>query len=409
VVISIEEKRFKNNLQAAAHTVGMAIAQPFGKKHQLTIFDGSRFHAYLWNRLFEKTLPPEDYDLLVNRSYRILRAPWHGLHLAGLWTRWLGFSKYPSLDTRGIDVLISETPFPGIVSPGTKLVVRYHDAFPLTMPHTIKNRRYHQAIHYSALQCNVKNGAWFVCVSDSTRNELISLFPNAASRAVTIRNTISRAYFKEDSQPHRVADILPLRFSSNIKPTTASRIRRLLTTADPQTPFDYLLTVNTLEPRKNFMNLLAAWGTLRASGFPNLKLIVVGERGWHSGNILKAFRPWIERAQLIQLEKVPASELRVLYRHASVTVCPSLAEGFGYSGQESLHSGGRVAASNIATHREIYGDAAVYFQPHDPIDIAKCLAGLLREPKPLRHPVELTQREPLSWSKFLHENNWDPT
>ena len=76
---------------------------------------------------------------------------------------------YPGSIPRGFDVMLVETPFPGRVSPRTRMVVRYHDAIPLLMPHTIKDRGYHRAAHYQALLRNVRDGAWFACVSEATR------------------------------------------------------------------------------------------------------------------------------------------------------------------------------------------------------------------------------------------------
>jgi len=60
------------------------------------------------------------------------------------------------------------------------------------------------------------------------------------------------------------------------------------------------------------------------------------------------------------LNNVPADDLRVLYRHAAATVCPSLAEGFDFSGVEAMRCGGVVLASDIPVHREVYQDAAHY-------------------------------------------------
>ena len=73
------------------------------------------------------------------------------------------------MSTRGFDVLIAETPFPGTLAQGTQMVVRYHDAIPLLMPHTITDKTFHQAAHYHALRRNVQSGAWFACVSDASR------------------------------------------------------------------------------------------------------------------------------------------------------------------------------------------------------------------------------------------------
>ena len=74
---------------------------------------------------------------------------------------------------------------------------------------------------------------------------------------------------------------------------------------------------------------------------------------------------------------VPADDLRVLYRHAQATVCPSLAEGFDFSGVEAMRCGGIAIASDIPVHREIYEDAAEYFDPYDTASLADALSRTL--------------------------------
>ena len=56
------------------------------------------------------------------------------------------------LDTSDFDIMIAETPYPATVSRRTTLIVRYHDAIPVLMPHTISDRGHHQASHYRALR-----------------------------------------------------------------------------------------------------------------------------------------------------------------------------------------------------------------------------------------------------------------
>ena len=136
--------------------------------------------------------------------------------------------------------------------------------------------------------------------------------------------------------------------------------------------------VSTIEPRKNHALLMQAWEMLRYSSHPQLKLVVVGNTGWDQGPVLQSFRPWAERGELYWLNNVPAAELRALYTHAAVTVCPGLAEGFDYSGVEAMKCGCPVAASDIAVHREIYGQAAAYFNAYSAADAAQCLAQLLQ-------------------------------
>jgi hypothetical protein len=77
---------------------------------------------------------------------------------------------------------------------------------------------------------------------------------------------------------------------------------------------------------------------------------------------------------------VPAPDLRVLYRHAVATVCPSLGEGFDFSGVESMRSGGRVIASDIPVHREIYDNAAEYFNPYSTVSLLDALKTVVYAP-----------------------------
>jgi len=80
------------------------------------------------------------------------------------------------------------------------------------------------------------------------------------------------------------------------------------------------------------------------------------------------------------LNKVPAPDLRVLYRHAAAKVCPSLGEGFDYSGVEAMASGGVVIASDIPVHREVYDDAAEYFDPYSTMSLVRALKKVLYDP-----------------------------
>jgi glycosyltransferase involved in cell wall biosynthesis len=283
-------------------------------------------------------------------------------------TSYLGAPLYPTLDTSDFDLMISETPYPATVSKRTKLIVRYHDAIPLLMPHTISDRHYHHAFHYGALRKNAANGAWFVCVSEATRRDLLSVFPQLEKRSLTIHNMVSHHYFHDASSPDRLPEIVKTRSTSRLSPQVQARVT-------PQ--MQYLLIVSTIEPRKNHLTLLSAWESLRARQYPGLKLMVVGRRGWHHHSIIRKFRPWMEQGEAFVLEDVPAPDLRLLYKHSAATVCPSLGEGFDFSGIEAMMSGTAVAASDIGVHREIYREAAEYFNPYSAEDVAKAIGSVI--------------------------------
>jgi glycosyltransferase involved in cell wall biosynthesis len=378
VVIALEQHAWDSGLRAIARTFEMAFWHLVGGSEKLARFDAQHFRDYLWRRFFARTLPPSDFDVVTRASFRIARVPWNAMHICALVTRHLGYPLYPRLDTSDFDIMIAETPYPATVSKRTQLVVRYHDAIPLLMPHTISDRHYHHAFHYGALRKNVARGAWFVCVSDATRRDLLSVFPQLETRSLTIHNMVSHDYFREESSAERVPEIIKTRLNAKIKPPLDPSFKRRLFDDGARTePLDYLLVVSTIEPRKNHLALLSAWERLRVERFPALKLLVVGKLGWHHKPIVRKFRPWMERGDVFLLEDVPSADLRLLYRHARATVCPSFGEGFDFSGVEAMKSGGAVVASNIAVHREIYADAAEFCNPYDIDDVSRAIQNVI--------------------------------
>jgi len=375
VVIMLEQKFLRSHLSVPL----IAVRRLCGASETLTRFETHQFRDFIWRRLFSRSLPSTDFDVVTRRDFRVARSPWTAMHICALISKGLGYAVFPRLNTHDFDVMITETPYPATVSKGTRLVVRYHDAIPLLMPHTISERHHHQAFHYRALRRNVESGAWFACVSEATRKELLSIFPQVESRSVTIHNMVSHDYFDEPSSKGRVREIIRARLNpriaqAHLDPTLKARL--FGESGEAAAP-DYLLIVSTIEPRKNHLSLLCAWERLRVDRFAGLNLIVVGSLGWHQRSIVKKFVPWLERGELFMLEDVPSPELRLLYKHARATICPSFAEGFDLSGVEAMMSGGAVVASDIAVHREVFADGAEYFNPYSAEDLVQALANVI--------------------------------
>lgn len=418
VVISLQQapsallpKRVSHALSLLKGGLSLTGRQLLGVSQELTHFEAEHFRDFVWRALFAKTLSAADIEAVVTAGFRVASVPWGVMHRFGLLTKpFTGRARYPTLDTRGYDVMVAETPYPGHVARGTRMVVRYHDAIPMLMPHTISDKAYHQASHYQALRANVRAGAWFSCVSEATRRDLLSIFPEAEARSSTIYNMVSASYFPEDSSASRVAEILRTRRNPRV-----AQSPHVLTGHAP----DYLLMVSTIEPRKNHLTLLSAWERLRTTLAAPLKLVLVGMLGWDSKAIVKKMRPWLEQGEVLLLEDVPADELRMLYRHARLTACPSLYEGFDFSGIEAMRSGGLVAASDIAVHREIYQDASAYFSPYSAEDMAEVIGSLLRHPTAPAIETMRTRGQQVSaryaeevllpeWAAFLHSIERQP-
>jgi glycosyltransferase involved in cell wall biosynthesis len=377
--------RFVVSTQKQVHSPYLATASAaarriLGHSESLCRFEPAHFADFTWRTFFSRTLHADDFESVTTAGYRVARVPWTGMHRWALLTRFLHRPLHLKLDTTGFDVMISETPYPGVVSKGTRLVVRYHDALPLLMPHTISEMAYHQASHYQALRCNVEAGALFACVSEATRRDLVAIFPQAESRSTVIHNMVSHHYFREESPHELVPETLRTRVNYTLLLDLKLEVKKLRIASGTAAgaPLDYLLMVSTIEPRKNHVALVSAWERLRATR-PGLKLVLVGALGWEHGLIVRRLRPWIDRGELFVLEEVPAEELRRLYCHARATVCPSFGEGFDFAGVEAMRCGSPVVASNIPVHREIYGEAAEYFNPYESEDLTRALLAVIGE------------------------------
>jgi glycosyltransferase involved in cell wall biosynthesis len=372
------------------------------KKVKLSRFRALHFEDFLWRTLFAKTLPAGDFDLVSGRDQRICSTPWHTMHMAGLYSlNFLPNPVYPRLDTRDVDIFIGQTPYPGRVDSSTAMVIRYHDALPVFMPHTIGDKSLHQATHFYALKSNVRSGAWFACVSDATRNDLLKLFPEAAKRAVTIHNMVSHHYVDRPAAASLVPGIIRSRLYEGDGEKNYSLMPKFFSNREKENfyvkhlggkNFRYLLIVSTIEPRKNHSRLMAAWEVIKADIDPDLKLVVVGTLGWDVKAIVTSFGEWIARGQLFSLHAVPAPDLRVLYQHAAATVCPSLGEGFDFSGVEAMASGGVAVGSDIPVHREVFGDAAEYFDPYATTSLVQALKRVLYDTDAPANAERLRQR-----------------
>jgi glycosyltransferase involved in cell wall biosynthesis len=116
----------------------------------------------------------------------------------------------------------------------------------------------------------------------------------------------------------------------------------------------YVLTVATLERRKNLETLLAAMPLVRRR-HPELRLAVAGQPGWQG--------PSLDVESVFPLGYVDDDELAALYRGAEVFVYPSRFEGFGMPIVEAMASGTPVVSSAHPSMDEASGDATVRADP----------------------------------------------
>jgi glycosyltransferase involved in cell wall biosynthesis len=126
----------------------------------------------------------------------------------------------------------------------------------------------------------------------------------------------------------------------------------------------YVLTVSTLEARKNVETLVAAMRIVRGR-IPDVRLAVAGAEGWQA--------PILDEDWIDALGFVDAEELRRLYRGASVFAYPSRFEGFGMPVVEAMASGAPVVASAHPSLDDASGDAALRADPSSPEEFAAAI------------------------------------
>jgi len=102
---------------------------------------------------------------------------------------------------------------------------------------------------------------------------------------------------------------------------------------------------------------------------------------------------------------VPDKDLAVLYKQAESYVFPSLSEGFGLPGLEAMAVGCPVIASNIPVLKEIYGDAAIYFDPKKPAELAGKIELIMNDQKLKTDLISKghEQVKKYSWEKMTRE------
>jgi glycosyltransferase involved in cell wall biosynthesis len=216
---------------------------------------------------------------------------------------------------------------------GVPRVITVHDLAYLMVPERAPAplRRYLEAV----VPRMMAQAARIVIVSETTRRDIEERYPMHRDKLVVVPNGVERRFF----------DAIP----------PGQELRRKLSLPDA-----YLLSVGTIEPRKNLVNLFAA---LRARPRLGVPLVVAGRRGWDAEPIYLAAAD-LERAGLVQfLGHVPDDSLPSLYAGAAALIYPSWYEGFGLPVLEAMAAGVPVVASTAPALTEVGGELITSVAP----------------------------------------------
>lgn len=217
---------------------------------------------------------------------------------------------------------------------------------------------------------------------DHYRNKLIPLYTRlfiaAAVRRANVLCTISKLSQREIALNYKVlADRMPI-----VYPGVSARYRLQPEGAVAairekySLPGRFFLFVGAWGRRKNLPRLIDAFHILLHQESTDLKLIMVGASSGSSEVEDRLRDPEIAPHTRL-LGFVPDEDMPAIYAACEALVFPSLAEGFGLPVVEAMACGTPVLLSRASCLPEVAGDAALYFDPEDPTDMARAMSEFL--------------------------------
>jgi glycosyltransferase involved in cell wall biosynthesis len=220
----------------------------------------------------------------------------------------------------------------------------------------------------------VRRARRLIAVSEHTRDALVRLLPIEAARvAVT----------------YEAADT-----PGAIEPDTTVLERQGL-----DAPF--FLYVGSAYPYKNLVRLITAFARLDGGH----RLVLAGDHEHFGPALRKRARDAGLAGRVVFPGRVSEAELAALYGGALAYVLVSLSEGFGLPGLEAMQYGVPVVAASAGSLPEIYGDAALYCDPHDIVSIADALAEVASDEQLRERLAELGNRRAgeFSWARTAEQ------
>ncbi len=159
-------------------------------------------------------------------------------------------------------------------------------------------------------------------------------------------------------------------------------------------PDRYIMTLSTLEPRKNMELLLETYSEIKDK--VDYDLVLVGRKGWMMDEVLKKYG---SDHRIHVTDFVEDEHISAIYKQALCFVFPSLYEGFGLPPIEALALGTAVIASDAASIPEILMDRALYFKSNDKSELKSLLLVFENNLAEMPHGLNDFQLENYSFKK----------
>lgn len=223
-----------------------------------------------------------------------------------------------------------------------KKIIFMHDLLPVIYPQYSPPS---SKFLYKHLIKSLSNEMLILCNSNTTKDDLLRFRPDLSEKLVKV---------------------LPLSTSEIFKPTTKN-LKEIKAKYKIPSTAKYLLTVSSLNPRKNFPHVIRCFiSFIKKYNIADLYLVVTGPKGWDFKDIFKTIDELGSYGEKIILTGfVDEDEMPALYSGALSSICASLYEGFGYPALESMQCGTPAIVSDNSSLAEIVADAGIQISPQD--------------------------------------------
>lgn len=269
-----------------------------------------------------------------------------GCSKAGLWREWVAARER-------IDVLHEPEPSGGTGRLSNyPLVLSIHDLTPMIFPGMFRPALRWTFNAFAGR--NIARADAVIASSEQTLKDMERLFPGVEKKARVI---------------HLAGQSLDYDTPADDGLLTSLGVRK-----------PYILSVATIEPRKNHVALLDAFTRIRENGL-DFRLVLTGQSGWKNSDVHS--HPALERygSDIIFAGTVDPLQLAQLYRGAFVFVYPTIYEGFGMPPIEAAAAGTPVIVGSNSCLPEILGDTAYFVSPKPTgAEIAEAITALVKDP-----------------------------
>ncbi|MBN1298620.1 MAG: glycosyltransferase family 4 protein, partial [Actinobacteria bacterium] len=279
--------------------------------------------------------------------------------------------KLPAIELKGFKADILHCP--DFMIPPTlnkKIVLTINDLAFIRFPHF--NFEWFVKKYSREVKRNAKIARGIIAISNSTKNDIVS-------------------FFKTDPQKISVTHLAADDSFKKLGPGECDRSILEKYKIEGK----YILSVGTIEPRKNYVTLIKAFNLLKGGDKPgtvsgikssikkkpdfDYKLVIVGRTGWKSEAAYAEYESSPYKKDIIFVGRSTDDELVHLYNMAQLFVYPSKFEGFGLPVVEAMQCGLAVCASSSSSIPELMDYKNTLFNPADEKDIAAKILMVLRD------------------------------